>query len=421
MNHPHSAWEARPDEFRVSRFLLTRNRRSEFEVAVSTTLLARKKAFDQFAELPDGDRESLSDWAGTKVAAVVRYDALRDTATRALQTTARLPAAVAVLACLATPFFVSAEPAWADLLTALVGALIAVATLFLVALGMRAIDLLTGRPVADTTLGYLCLAAALASALWIVLRERPWGYEAYGAALVGQAVFWSFAFLLSISIRLTHAVVGRLKLAANLDGEIVESILGILHKTYIEPSADRRAVARFDYAARELQYLARIIDQRWRQLLPKGSGTGAGSRWHSTVNQVAGGLRDLSMRAAFANERLEAELSSKLAADLSAFVSGNYGNLLVGEPENMSVRPRLRRLLGAAGSLAAAVLPLVALLLLPELLGITLDDKLFGTLLTATLAWLSLYAVSWLDPKATEHAKSLGPLVNAIGSGKRTN
>jgi hypothetical protein len=171
------------------------------------------------------------------------------------------------------------------------------------------------------------------------------------------------------------------EISRDVEGEIIDSLLSILYKSF-DP-AEKRPIARFGYAAQELQYTAWLVSEYWHQLVPEMQSPRVRLAWRRTAIHVAAGLQELSMRAAFADERFGDELSSKLSTELTAFVTGNYGDLLVGEPEELTAKPRARRILRMTGSLLAAVMPILALLVAPAVLHIRLDEKLSATLTTA--------------------------------------
>lgn len=54
-------------------------------------------------------------------------------------------------------------------------------------------------------------------------------------------------------------------------------------------------------------------------------------------------------------------------------------------------------------------MPITLLLVVPRQFHVELEKGLFGTLLTISPAWLVLYVLSWLDPKAAARQGATAP------------
>jgi VIT1/CCC1 family predicted Fe2+/Mn2+ transporter len=173
--------------------------------------------------------------------------------------------------------------------------------------------------------------------------------------------------------------------------------------------------------AGESYYVAKIIEQHWRQLLTApSSAPSVQRRMQDTIRGLAAGMHEIGLSATFSTsvpdskETFEAKLTDIIARQLTALTTFRYGDLIVAEAGEITSRPWLQRVLRSIRSVIASLAPITPLLVLPKALKFTISASLYGTLLTVSLAWLALYVIGWLDPKALANVSSLPKVIDLL-------
>ncbi len=374
--------------------LLTPGTRDAFDALYGSRLDGLQDSFAGFVRVADpAERAALEDAFGTRIAWIVRSDASRDSLADAEPFW--IAVAPAVLACFVVPVVLAGGPSisvlWMSCAAVVLAAGLVLALLPVAAL----VDVLLGRPDAGDSLATaLVFETVLLAAGWVALTMRPLGFEILCGAVAGAAIALGVLYLLAVLNGAYEAVLRCRKFIRDPEAEIIETLLLVAERLPPSEPPD------FRYVAENLSYVAQIVDTAWRQLVPVVQTPAVQTRWRATLAGAAAGLRDLSSLAAFPDTATAGRLEKSLAVELTAFVTGHYGDLLVGVPDGTdAVRPRLSRFFRGLGALVAAVMPIALLLVLPRVFAVVLDDGLFRTLLTISLSWLVLYVISWLDPK----------------------
>jgi hypothetical protein len=323
------------------------------------------------------------------------------------------PLALAVILCSMLPWLIASNQWWYNVLATVAGL---VAAALLIGLIDKIGALFYPRQV-DGGLGLLVILALSAGFIAWMYAQRPLGWLFFATAAVAFASFWAVLFLVNLARILAVALISRVKVTRYFNAELSDSILSMLENlSSKEPD--------LTYIARESYYVAKIIEQHWQQLLTaQTTAPAAQQRVRDTVRGVAAGMHEMGLSATFptkspdSKENFEAKLMGKMARQLTALTTFRYGDLLVAEAAEIIARPWPQRVFRGAGSVIAALAPITLLLVLPKVFNFTIGANLYGTLLTVSLAWLALYVIGWLDPKALAKVSSLPKVTGLIGRG----
>lgn len=390
--------------------LLTSGRRHLFDELYRSRLDGLQESFAGFVQVADpAEKAAFEDAFGERIAWIVRSDASRDSLAEAKPFwSAVVPASIV---CFIVPAILAGGPSISVFLMSCAALMLAAVIVLTSLLVAPLVNVLLARPDAGDSLATaLVVETVLIAAGWWALTMRPVGFEILCGAAAGAAVALGVLYVLALLTSAYEAMLRRLKFIHDPEAEIIETLLLVAERLTSPEPPD------FRYAAANLSYVAQTMDTTWRQLVPVVQTPTVQTRWRAALAGNAAGLRDLSSLAAFPDTTTADRLQQSLAVELTALVTGHYGDLLVGEPDGTdAVRPRLSRFFRGLGALVAAVMPIALLLVLPRVFAVNLDEGLFRTLLTISLSWLVLYVISWLDPKrGATPGGSVGSLLDRL-------
>ena len=410
---PTDRWGSETCPLRGPRFPFSGPTRIIFHNYFVSHLNTCQDMFDAHFKGPDKERSEAEGYLKQELSHVAACDAWREALNYSAAQVAYPPVILTVITCFVLPWLIASNQWWYNVL-ATVASLVAAALLIRL---LKKVGALFYPRQVDGELGLLAILALSAGVITWMYTQHPLGWVFFATTAVAFASFCTVLFLVNLARLLTIALISRVKVTRYFNAELSDSILSMLeHLSSKDPN--------LKYVASQCYYVAKIIEQHWQQLLTaQTTSPAAQQRVRDTVRGVAAGMHEMGLSATFSTkspdskENFEVKLMDKMARQLTALTTFRYGDLIVAEATEIIARPWPQRVFRGAGSVIAALAPITLLLVLPKVFHFTISANLYGTLLTVSLAWLALYVIGWLDPKALAKVSSLQKVTGLIGRG----
>lgn len=325
------------------------------------------------------------------------------------------PLTVAVIVCAVMPLLVADHPRWNNAITVLASL---IGTMILVGLA-AIIEPVVSPGDSSGNAWFLVLIALSVGSCAVLYAQQPTGWVIWATSFAALGAFCALAFAATLASNLSSALLTRITIAGYFNAELSYCILGILNAVSNEAPD-------MVYVASKSYFVANLIEQHWQRLLTAQTTDPAVlQQVRATVRGFAAGMREVGLSVTFptkspdSEESFESKLLSLMARQLTAFTTFRYGDLITAEVAELHVRPWFQKVLRGLRSVIAAITPVIMLLVLPKAFNFTISANLYGTLLTVSLAWLALYVVGWLDPKALANVSSLSTVTSIFGPNKQ--
>lgn len=320
-----------------------------------------------------------------------------------------------VILCIVMPWLVGNHHWWYNILVVLAGA---AGYAIALALVMYVLYPIVEPSRVDGSLGLLTMLALSIGSFAALYAKRPAGWEFFAATVAAFGLFCTIGVVLTFVSELSSALIRRVTIGRYFEAELSYFVFCMLKSLSSETSKERL----IDIADKSY-YAGKLIEQRWQRLRTSQASPPALQRQvHDTVRRCAAGMYEIGFQVTFPAGASNPEmLEDKLATQLTALATFQYGDLIQADPQEVSARPRLQTILRSLRSVIAAIAPVTLLLVLPKAFHLSVSASLYGTLLTVSLAWLAIYVIGWLDPNGLANVSSLTSVTGILGSGKRGN
>jgi hypothetical protein len=225
-------------------------------------------------------------------------------------------------------------------------------------------------------------------------------------------------FMVEFFVLFSNVLRDTKKLRTNPEDEIIETALWCLPSVPASEEVAWSLTDRQELSYR-LLYIARVVERAGNTFRSSLKSATTEAMVQRQYQGIAASIRKLALNVIFAKTGTREEVRESLSRLIRAVSTGRWGELEGEVPASPNTVSTIRRVLSSLKSIVVAIGPIIIVLAAPRILEaqnppIEVDGRLTSTLATVSIAWLVVYLISWLDPRASEHVTTTGSVIGMI-------
>ncbi len=189
-----------------------------------------------------------------------------------------------------------------------------------------------------------------------------------------------------------------------LPEEIVQTLTSVLMA--LEEESAWRSVSR-GLIVEDLEHVARMLNRYLTRGLPPLKHPSAARADAEQRREMAASVRELEVQVAHSSSAVRSDVRTSVAERLRAAADGAWDKFPRKTADTASTVPLISRIVALLRGLAAALLPLALVVIVPQVPrardpNLVIDGGLLGTFFSFAIAWLGLWDLTWLDPRSRD-------------------